>query len=85
MAVSNLSLHNIFDLHALDGSCLLAHLWMIHGMLALPANSCTREELVHTVRGVAEVLVQTTARLLQVRAPHDTGLPTAAPLSGMLP
>ena len=84
MAVSDLALDHTFGLRALDGTSLVAHLWMIYGLLRLPANSCTQEELVHAVRGVAEVLLQTTARLQQVRARHDTGLPAAGALGSTL-
>ena len=68
MAVSMQALNEDQDMCALDGTCLNAHLWMLRGRLAAAGVSCAREELVHSVRCVAEVLLQMTARLLQVRA-----------------
>lgn len=87
MAVSNQpanqSVHSLLDMRAPDGTSLVAHLWIIRGLLALPGDSCAQKELVHSVRCVADVLLQTTALLLQVRA-RDAGLTIAAALDGTL-
>ena len=63
------------DVRVPDGGCLISHLWMLHGMLALRGTSCTQKQLMLSVRCVARMILHTTPRLTKVRACRGAGLP----------
>ena len=72
MTVSAESLQAWDDLRALDGTKLASHLWMLCGVLASNGASCTRKELALGARCAAKMLLQTTARHVEVRMPPYT-------------
>ena len=69
MAVLTESLRSATDMRVLDGGSLCAHLWVLRGRLALHGVSCPQSQLALGARCVAKVLLQTTPRLVEVRAP----------------
>lgn len=63
-------LHSPRDLRVLNRSSLIAHLpdcAAVDGILDRPGTSCTQQELTRGARCVAEVLLQLTPRLVEVR------------------
>ena len=72
MTVSNSSLRNPWSLRVLDQSSLSAHMCAARGIFFLAGVSSTQQEL--GARCVAEVLLQYTRRLVEVRARYGARL-----------